>query len=46
MTEKNPYNPRTEPEQWQAWLNDQVAQHDAEQQSSGNENQNFEINPE
>jgi hypothetical protein len=30
---------------YQEWLNKQVAQHDAEQQQSGNPNQTFEIAP-
>lgn len=46
MAEQNPYDRRTQPALWQQWLNDQVAEHDREQEESGNENQTFEINPE
>lgn len=39
----NPY-PKGSPE-WQAWLNERIAEHDEQVAKQNNENQNFEIAP-
>lgn len=37
MAESNPYDPRTQPAEWQQWLNERIAEHDAK---PGNEPRN------